>query len=219
MRLQQGDKLVMIGDSITDCGRARPVGEGMGEAFGKGYVAEVNALIQTVYADLNVRIVNMGTSGNQVRHLKERWETDVIELQPNWLSIMIGINDVWRQYDHPQMPEKHVLIEEYEATLEELIQKTLPQLKGLVLMTPFFLELNESDPMRHTMDQYGEIVRRLAHKYDAIFVDTQEALNRVLAHRYNAALAWDRVHPSLTGHMTIARAFLKGIGFDWNRDL
>ncbi|GAA3333742.1 hypothetical protein GCM10020331_098990 [Ectobacillus funiculus] len=71
--------------------------------------------------------------------------------------------------------------------------------------------------MRRTMDQYGAVVRRIAEEMDCIFIDTQAAFNVVLEQLYPATLAWDRVHPSVAGHMVLARAFLKKIGFDWNK--
>jgi lysophospholipase L1-like esterase len=216
MKLTQHDKLLMIGDSITDCGRKQPIGEGLNDALGRGYVAQVNALLGAVYPHLSIRVVNMGTSGNTVRDLKARWQTDVLDQNPDWLSIMIGINDVWRQYDLPQMVETHVYIEEYEATLKELVATTRPRLKGLVLMAPFYIEPNRQDPMRATMDRYGQVVRKVAAEHDALFVDTQAAFDKVLAHYYPATLAWDRIHPSQTGHMVIARAFLEAIGFTWS---
>jgi lysophospholipase L1-like esterase len=215
LKLQPNDKLVMIGDSITDCGRAKPVGEGRGDALGKGYVALVDAMLGAVYPSLQLRVVNMGLSGNTVRNLKERWETDVLDLKPDWLSIMIGINDVWRQFDMPTMPERHVYIDEYESTLRELVERTKPSLKGLVLMTPFYIEPNKEDPMRAAMDRYGKVVEKIASETGALFVDTQRAFDQVMEHYYPATLAWDRVHPSLTGHMVIARAFLDAIGFSW----
>lgn len=219
MLLEPKSKLVMIGDSITDCDRARPYGEGLFGAIGKGYVSLVDALLTAAYPESGIRIVNMGTSGNTVRDLKERWQTDVLDLKPDWLSIMIGINDVWRQYDLPAQTEQHVYIDEYEETLEALVKLARPQLQGLVLMTPFYIEPNAADPMRRTMDQYGEVVKKLAFKYDARFVDTQAAFNRVLAHIYPGTLAWDRVHPNMAGHAVIARAFLQAIGYDYNRGL
>lgn len=219
MLLAPKSKLVMIGDSITDCERARPRGEGLFGAIGKGYVSLVDALLTSAYPELGIRVVNMGTSGNTVRDLKERWQTDVLDLKPDWLSIMIGINDVWRQYDLPAQTEQHVYIAEYEETLELLIKQTRPQLQGLVLMTPFYIEPNAADPMRSAMDQYGEVVKKLASKYDAKFVDTQAAFNRVLAHIYPATLAWDRVHPNMSGHAVLARAFLQAVGYDYNRGL
>ncbi|MBI1335326.1 MAG: GDSL family lipase [Phycisphaera sp.] len=215
MMIGAGQKLVMIGDSITDADRAKPVGEGLFGATGKGYVAFTDALLGAVYPQLKIRITNVGTSGNTIRNLKARWQTDVIDLKPDWLSVMIGTNDVWRQFDLPRQPETHVPPEEYEATYHELCNRTRPLLKGLVLMTPFYIEPNPKDAMRARMDQYGLIVRKMAQKYDAVFVDTQGAFNKVLEHVYPATLAWDRVHPTLTGHMIIARAFLDALGFEW----
>ncbi|MGO4272601.1 GDSL-type esterase/lipase family protein, partial [Paenibacillus sp. TAF58] len=90
MRLEKGTKLVMIGDSITDAGRERPIGEGSFAGIGNGYVALVEALLHSFYPELGIRVVNMGISGNTVLDLKARWETDVLELKPDWLSIMVG---------------------------------------------------------------------------------------------------------------------------------
>lgn len=216
MRLQPGSKLVMIGDSITDAGRARPVGEGLSEAaLGRGYVANVAGLLGAVYPQHNIRVVNMGAGGNTVRDLKARWQTDVLDLAPDWLSIMIGTNDVWRQFDSPLQRHGHVYPEEYAATLENLVTHTLPHVKGLVLMTPFYIEPNREDAMRAQMDRYGAIVRDIAARHDTLFVDTQAAFDTVLQTVYPATLAWDRVHPNHVGHTLIARAFLQSVDFAW----
>ncbi|MBB6671106.1 SGNH/GDSL hydrolase family protein [Cohnella nanjingensis] len=216
MKLAHGDKLVMIGDSITDCGRGRPIGEGLGDGLGRGYVSLVDGLLQTVYPQTAVRIVNVGTSGNTVRDLNARWQTDVLDLKPDWLSVMIGTNDVWRQYDQPYIKESHVYADEYETTLDALVEKTKKTVKGIVLMTPFYLEPNKGDAMRATMDAYGAIVKRTAEKHGTLFVDTQAAFDKVLAHIYPATIAWDRVHPSTGGHLTLAKAFLDALDFSWN---
>ncbi|MEF2247661.1 MULTISPECIES: SGNH/GDSL hydrolase family protein [unclassified Paenibacillus] len=217
MLFSQNQKLLFIGDSITDCGRSQPIGEGRGGALGNGYVALVDALIQATYPELNIRIVNKGISGNTVRDLNSRWQQDVIEQKPDWLAIKIGINDVWRQFDTPLIPECHVYEEEYAATLRKLVQETKPLVTGLVLMSPFYLEENRQDKMRSKMDTYSAIVKSVAEEHGAIFVDTQAAFDKVLEHRYAAALAWDRVHPSYTGHMVLAKAFLNHVGFEWNK--
>ncbi|HET6384450.1 MAG TPA: SGNH/GDSL hydrolase family protein [Armatimonadota bacterium] len=215
MKINKHSKLVMIGDSITDAGRAQPSGEGLFDALGRGYVAQIDALLGAVYPDLGIRIINQGTSGNTVRDLKARWQRDVLDREPDWLSVMIGINDVWRQFDSPRQTETHVLIDEYESTLDDLIGRTAPALDGLVLLTPFYIESNERDAMRVRMDRYGGVVKSLARRYDSILVDTQAAFDQALATYYPASLAWDRVHPSQTGHMILARAFLKAIDFEW----
>lgn len=203
----------MIGDSITDCGRGRPVGEGLGTALGNGYVSLVAASLGAACPERRIRVVNLGCSGDTVRSLKARWAGDVFALHPDWVSVMIGINDVWRQFDLPLMTETHVLPDEFASTLDELVATTLPRVKGMVLMTPFYIEPNRKDAMRARMGEYGATVKRLAAKHGTLFVDTQAAFDKVLASVYPASLAWDRVHPSLTGHMVLARAFLTAVGF------
>lgn len=205
----------MIGDSITDCDRARPIAEAPYEALGKGYVGLVDGLINATCPELRLRIINMGISGNTVRDLKARWQSDVLDLKPDWLSIMIGINDVWRHFDARLQTEWQVALDEYTRTLDELIRTTLPLLKGLVLMTPYFIETNRGDEMRVMMDRYGDVVRALAEKYGGILVDTQVAFDEVLNELHPMALAADRVHLNLTGHLVLARAFLKAVGYTW----
>ena len=101
LKLERNETLLMIGDSITDFGRKRPVGEGLHEGVGIGYPMYVRAFLESMYPDLNIHVINMGTSGDNVRALKERWQTDVFDLKPDWVSVMIGVNDVWRQFDQP----------------------------------------------------------------------------------------------------------------------
>ena len=153
------------------------------------------------------------SSGNTVKDLKARWETDIIEQKPDWLSVMIGINDVWRQFDSPLETEKHVYLEEYSQTLEELVSSAKPLLKGLVLMTPYYIEPNANDTMRSTMDEYGAVVKTISQKYGTYFVDTQAAFNKIFEYYHPNLLSWDRVHPNNIGHMVIAKAFLKAIEF------
>jgi lysophospholipase L1-like esterase len=215
MIIEPGSKLVFIGDSVTDCGRSQPIGEGLGDALGRGYVSLVDALLNAVYPEQRIRVVNVGSSGNTVLDLKARWQRDVLDLRPDWLSVMIGINDVWRQFDMPRKPEAGVSPDVYEATLREVVNEIRPRLTGLVMMTPFYIEPNVTDQMRARMDEYGDVVRRIALDQDAIFVDTQGAFAGVLAQYHSSAIAWDRVHPNHIGHMVLARAFLNATGFSW----
>ena len=212
MLFEKGDKILFIGDSISDFDRARPVGEGLFNAWGTSYVADVGATLACAYPELGLRVVNMGISGNQVRDLLARWQSDVLDLKPDWVSVLIGINDVWRQFDCPQMPETHVSPEEYRAGYEGLIQRTLPLVKGMVLMTPYFMEPNRADPMRSRMDQYGQIVRELAQRHGLVFVDLQAGWDQLFQHMHPCNIAWDRIHPNQIGHMHIARQFLRAVG-------
>ncbi len=213
MKIPPNSTLLMIGDSITDSGRGRPIGES-GD-LGNGYVALVHARLSATCPEQRIRIRNMGIGGHTVRDLAARWQSDVLDLKPDWLSIMIGINDVWRQFDAPLQTEWHVSLDEYASTLEQLVRTTRPHLKGLVLMTPYFIEPDREDPMRAMMDRYGQVVLRLAENYEAIAVDTQAAFDAVLTEFHPMALAGDRVHANLTGHMILARAFLNALEYAW----
>ncbi|MBR4429047.1 MAG: SGNH/GDSL hydrolase family protein [Clostridia bacterium] len=214
MLFEAHDTVLFIGDSISDYERTRPVGEGLFNAWGRSYVACAGALLNCMYPELGLRVVNMGISGNQVRDLKARWQTDVFDRRPDWVSVLIGINDVWRQFDCPQMPETHVSPEEYEATYEELIKATLPKVKGMILMTPYYMEPNRQDTMRARMDVYGDIVKKLAARYSLTCVDLQAGWDRLFKHMHSTSIAWDRVHPNQTGCMYIAKQFLAAVGAD-----
>ena len=137
-----------------------------------------------------------------------------MDLKPDWVSVLIGINDVWRQFDSPQMPETHVPPEEFEVTYEELIRMTMPHVKGMILMSPYYMEPNRQDSMRARMDQYGAIVKKLAEKHGLTFVDLQAGWDRLFQYMHSTNIAWDRVHPNQTGCMYIAKQFLAAVGAD-----
>lgn len=214
MLFDKGDKILFIGDSISDYERKRPVGEGLFDAWGRSYVADVGALLGCMYPEEQLRVVNMGISGNQTRDLLARWQTDVLDLKPEWVSMLIGINDVWRQFDSPYEKETHVPPEEYRANCMRLIEQTLPHVKGMILMTPYFMEPNQQDPMRARMDEYSAIIRELAEKYQLPLVDLQAGWDRLFQYMHPCNIAWDRIHPNQTGCMYIAKQFLKVVGFD-----
>jgi len=214
MIFDKGDKILFIGDSISDYERARPVGEGLFNAWGRSYVADVGALLGCMYPEMHLRVVNMGISGNQAKDLEARWQTDVMDHKPDWVSVLIGINDVWRQFDLPEIKESHVSLEDYEATCERLITQTLPHVKGMILMTPYVMEPNLSDPMRVRMDQYSDVIRALAAKYHLVLVDLQAGWDRLFQHMHPMNIAWDRIHPNQTGCMYIAKQFLAAVGFE-----
>ncbi len=140
----------------------------------------------------------------------------MIDLNPDWVSICIGINDVWRQFDSPAMADTHVMPEEYEANLEKMILAVKDSVKGIFLMTPYYMEPNAEDGMRKRMDEYGAVCRKLAVKYGCVFIDLQETFNHYFRFRHSTYIAWDRIHPSLVGATIIAREFLKHCGFDYD---
>ena len=205
MKIKPRSKLIMIGDSITDCGRSRK------EKLGNGYVNLIDGQLKFAHVEQGIQVVNKGVSGNTVRDLKKRWKHDVLDLKPDWLSVMIGINDVWQQMDNWMPLEECVSIKEYDHTLDEIISTVSLSLSGLVLMTPYVLESNLSDPMRVMMDDYGAVAQNIAKKYKAIFIDTQALFDEILRDRDVAELSGDRVHLNIDGHTILAHAFLEAI--------
>ena len=104
------DRVVFAGDSITDMYSVQPVGE-IGDALGSGYVRIIDSLLSAVYPELSIRITNSGVGGNTSRDLLKRWERDVLSLNPQWVSVCIGINDAWRQFDTPAFKDLTVSLD------------------------------------------------------------------------------------------------------------
>ena len=217
MKIAPRSKFILIGDSVTDMGRTRPIAQGLFNPHGTGYPNVVQGLLTSVYPDYFINVVNMGNGGDNVRSLKARWQTDVIDLKPDWLSIMIGINDVWRQFDSPQIPEYGVPPEEYRETLAELVRQTKPLVKGLVLITPVYWEPNKQDAMAARVAEYQGICREIAEAEGVLFCDAQAYADRVLKCCSPNYIAWDRVHPNIPGANVLAHALLDTLEFDWNR--
>lgn len=169
MIFSKNDRIVFLGDSVTDAGSVCPIGEGLGNNAGHGYVRMIDNLLASVYPELCVRVTNAGISGNDSRHLLARTERDCLALNPDWISVCIGINDVWRQFDAPSFTEQAVLPEEYEQNLSRILAmcRSGAGVKGIFLLTPFYIEPNREDPMRKRMDEYGAICARLAENTDA----------------------------------------------------
>nr|VFJ52982.1 MAG: Lysophospholipase L1 [Candidatus Kentron sp. FM]VFJ66421.1 MAG: Lysophospholipase L1 [Candidatus Kentron sp. FM]VFK14189.1 MAG: Lysophospholipase L1 [Candidatus Kentron sp. FM] len=210
MKLKNGQSILFTGDSITDCERHYPVGADAG--LGEGYVAFVDALLAARYPERYIRVFNTGVAGDTIVDLDRRWQKDVLRLAPDWLSVMIGINDVWRQFDNFYDPEP-LTIDRYEATYRRLLAGIRGTLKGLVLMTPYFIEPDRSNHTRRLMDAYGVVVERLAQEFDAVFVDVQTGFDGYLAHRPVHSLTYDGAHTNKIGHMIIARSFLGAMEF------
>lgn len=216
MLFQDGDRIVFAGDSVTDMDSAQPIGEGLFENVGRSYVRVIGNLLAAVYPERRIRITNAGTSGNTSRDLLERFDRDVCGLKPDWVSICIGINDVWRQFDSPAMPDVQVMPEEYQQNLEKMLEKVAGKVKGIFLLSPYYIEPNREDKMRARMDEYVEICRRLSREYGCIFVDFQKLYEEYCQVRHSSVIAWDRVHPNQMGATLMALQFLSQCGFEFD---
>lgn len=218
MILRKNARVVFAGDSVTDWGRdyqARPAGAG---SFGNGYVNLINAFLTVDYPERQIFVANRGFSGDTIVEMSKRWNDEVLQLNPDYVSVMIGANDVWHFFDSTflQLP---VLddVQEYTQIYEELIRKTEATGAKMILMSPFMFELNTEDPMRKMMDRYRESVQKLSAEHNLVFVDVQKAVDCFLHYQSSYILSNDRVHPNFQGHMLVAQAWLNAVGFDWDR--
>ena len=217
MIFENYDRVVFAGDSVTDMQSCQPVGEGLFENLGRSYVRVIENYLVSGYPELNIRVTNSGTSGNTSRELLERFDRDVVDLNPDWVSICIGINDVWRQFDTPAMLDAQVQPDEYEKNVEEMILKVKDKVKGVFILSPYYIEANRADFMRARMDQYGAICKKLSDKYGCRFVDFQKMYEDFCKIRHSSCIAWDRVHPNQMGATMMAKEFLKQCEFDFTR--
>jgi len=218
MIFENGDRIVFAGDSVTDMGSAQPVGEGLFDNVGRSYVRILENMFSSFYPEVFLRITNSGISGNTSKNLLARYDRDVTELNPDWVSICIGINDVWRQFDSPAIISEHVYPDEYEKNLEEMIVKVKNKVKGIFILSPYIIEPNREDMMRKRMDEYVEICRKLSEKHGCIFVDFQKMYEDYCRIRHSSYIAWDRIHPNQIGATLMAREFLKHCDFDYGHN-
>ena len=214
MYLEKNDFILFTGDSITDAGRKRPIGEGLWEGVGNGFVRQVDNLVNAFYPELNIRIANTGISGNTSRDLAGRWQSDALDLKPDVTVLCIGVNDVWRQFDEPTLTYSHVQPEEYEINLRRMLssgKEAFP--KGMILLTPYYMEPLKEDMMRKRMDEYGAICKKAAAEFGFPCIDLQAIFDEYFTKRHSCYITWDRVHPSGPACMLMAKAVFEKLGF------
>ena len=106
-------------------------------------------------------------------------------------------------------------LDEYEANLREMIEKIKDKVKGIFLITPYYIEPNRKDMMRARMDEYCAVCKKLAKEYGCVFVDFQSMFEDYCKIRHSSYLAWDRVHPNQIGATLMAKEFLSHCGYKY----
>ncbi len=197
-------KFLFIGDSITDCGR-----RDCPEKIGSGYVRMIRDRLLARSPGSAPRIVNRGISGNKVTDLEARWQADVLDEQPDVLSIYIGINDVWHSFAHTG---QGVSIERYTKIYRELLRLTrsrLPETK-IVLFEPSVIWIHDPIDANDRLIPYVEAVRGLAKEFAADgYVPLHGLFNAARMMRPDVIWAGDGVHPGSAGHALIAHHWLE----------
>ncbi|MBS4206971.1 SGNH/GDSL hydrolase family protein [Bacillus sp. FJAT-50079] len=202
---QSGEKIVFIGDSITDTGRREDP-----EGIGHGYVRLIRDYYAVTLPYLRLEVINKGISGNRVDDLAARWQEDIIELQPDWVSISIGINDVWRQLKRPE--EEQIYPEQFEQIYANLLNQLVSKTEAnIILMEPTVIEENGDAIGNRMLIPYIDAVHRLAKEHGAIIVPTHQAFLAFLAHQSGFPLTTDGVHMNTAGNLLMAKTWIKAL--------
>ncbi|CEG26449.1 SGNH/GDSL hydrolase family protein [Bacillus sp. B-jedd] len=198
-------RIVFIGDSITHWMKNE------NDPIGTGYVRLVHDYLQVTYPEQEFEIFNEGLSGNRVTDLAERWEQDVLSVRPDFVSISIGINDVWRQLDSPDIEQVyHEQFEKvYESLLLSLKEKTNAR---IILMEPTVIAEDVQSEGNVKLAPYVEIVHKLAERYSAVLVPTHEAFISYLKTGKGKPLTLDGVHMNSMGNMLMAKTWVEAAG-------
>ena len=204
IELKPNDTIVFIGDSITDAGRL----EAVYRPFGYGYVHFVANSLLGKYPEYNINIINTGISGNTIRDLNNRWEKDCLNHKPDILSILIGINDVCRQYTDTM--NAAVLLEEYELTYKRLLSQVQEKYNcQIVLMEPFMFCDDKTNPAYKTLQEYIHAVHTLAEQFNAVLVPMQKLIDEKIKKVPPEKFSDDMVHPYVWAHCWIAQRWIE----------
>ncbi len=203
-------RIVFYGDSITDASRNRET-DFIASSFGFGYVHNVATELMMKNPNEHV-IYNRGIGGNRVVDLYARIKKDLWNLQPDFISIFIGVNDVWHEINH----ENGVEIDRFEAVYRMMIEDTkkkFPNVK-MMLVEPFVMHGTSTDCDdkygRFTqVFEYAKVVKKLASEYNIPFVALQKTLDEYGAKYGTEFITFDGVHPNLTGAKVIADEWMK----------
>ena len=205
--IEDGQQVLFIGDSITDCGR-----RGSEALLGNGYVRIFTELVTARWPERRISYINKGIGGHKITDLRDRWRDDVLYHRPQVLSLKIGINDL---HSHLRGAEGGVSPELFARTYAELMELTRRELDcKVVLLTPFYISADRSgqtfrSQVLDLIPRYIETVEKMSAQYGARLVHLHEIFQQHLKYRDADTFCPEPVHPNHTGHLVIAQALLE----------
>ncbi|GAB2324753.1 SGNH/GDSL hydrolase family protein [Alkalibacterium sp. m-11] len=209
MKINKNDTLLFIGDSITDVGRDRMDGKDLG----KGFPLMVASHLQSRYPAKRLTVLNRGIGGDSLKDLKRRWEDDCLIINPDIVTLLIGVNDTWRnQNDGVELTDEELdeFESDYRFLLKSLHQRTDAR---VILMEPFVLPYpKDRVGWRNDLDKRIQIVRKMARDYQSELIPLDGLLNAAgIRDGFSYYTGDDGVHPTVAGHGLIASSWLKSV--------
>jgi acyl-CoA thioesterase I len=192
--LEKNTVILFQGDSITDCGRNR---EDLND-LGDGYVRMISTRLSDDCPQYNLRFINRGISGNKIEDLVYRWDKDCIALKPDWISLLIGVNDTLG-----------TPIKKFEEEYHLLLQRTTNELSSRIILCEPFILFEEDSPWSRKLTPKIEVVHKMAKEFDTILVPLGKIFQDSCSLQYPEYWAPDGVHPSGEGHALIATSWIK----------
>lgn len=213
-RLERVEKMTILdrnavvlfqGDSVTDCGRNYEDSK----SLGTGYAYIIAAEMSRKFAGSQFTFLNRGVNGNRVVDLEERWQRDCLDLSPDYVSILIGINNTWRKYDSADPTSADAFYEGYRRLIQKAIKGGA---KGIILLEPFVIPVNkEQTGWYEDLGPKIQAVRELAKEFQTIYVPLDGLFQAASTATGPAYWAEDGVHPTPAGHSLIADAWMKAV--------
>lgn len=213
IELKKGAVILFQGDSITDEGRKKDKLEANDTAgLGRGYPADAAGMIIADYPELELKFYNRGISGNKVPDLAARWQTDCIDLKPDILSILIGVNDIWHTIAFGSTYKG--TIADYEEGYRKLIKDALaakPDTR-VVICEPFTSRENFKSSEGKTVADFAMVAKKIADDLKLTFVPFQAEIDKACKAAPANFWLWDGIHPSQPGHAMMAQVWRKAVG-------
>lgn len=208
MLVNPNDHVLFYGDSITDTGRVREAAPNDPAGWGRGYAYQVAAQLGSEFADWELTFTNKGISGNRIYDLENRLEEDVLALEPNLVSILIGINDVWRRYDSNLVSD----LEEFKASYSRVLTKLAENSINVLILEPFLLPVPaDRHKWREDLDPKIDVIRNLAREFGTSYVPLDGLFAAASTRREASFWLPDGVHPSPAGHALIAENYISTV--------
>ena len=203
-------KVLFQGDSITDGKRGR--GSDPNHILGHGYAFICAAFMGYKYPEKNYHFINKGVSGDTAGDLYARWPNDTLDLSPDIISILVGINDSAKE----AKSEERFRCLRYKSTLKLILDQTtkiLPNAK-FILMEPFTLntgniEKEDYEKLYTLVKEKQREAKELSQEYNTEFVPLQKRFEQAIKSKPTDYWIWDSIHPTYNGHGLIANAWLE----------
>ena len=212
IQLSKDNVILFQGDSITDAGRNKEdQGFNTSKILGTGYAMLAAAGLLEKHAALNMKTYNRGISGNKVYQLAERWDKDCLDLKPDVLSILIGVNDFWHKLNGTYNGTIEIFRNDFKALLDRTF-KTLPNVK-LIIGEPFAVPGVKAvdDKWYPAFYDYQKAAREIAASFGAVLIPYQKIYDEAQKQAPGVYWTGDGVHPTLAGAQLMAQAWLETV--------